>query len=174
MAWVDITTAVQLDSPTKKEIAQVVDARRRGVQPRFYTDENFPMRAVQLLRKMRARVSTAQEAGLTRHPDENHAAYALRRGYVLLTCDRDYLNERKFPLIHCPTIVVFDFGAGSESEMLQAFTAIKAMFGSAEFFDKWIKIDAKRTCWTEYARFLNGTTSKSRFRVFQRRLQEWV
>lgn len=172
MAWVDITTLVQANPPTKKEVAQVIKARQRKAKPRFYADENFPIQATQLLRNGRARVITAQEAGLTRHPDENHAAYALRRGYVLLTCDRDYLNERKFPLTHCPAIVVFDFGSGSVDEILQAFRAIQAMFGSAEFFDKWIKIDAKRTSWTEYARFLDGTTSRSRFRVFHGRLQE--
>ena len=37
-----------------------------------------------------------------------------------------------------------------------------------------VKIDAKRDCWSEYWRFLNGTTSRSRYRVHRGRLQEWV
>lgn len=35
---------------------------------------------------------TVQDVGLRRHRDENHADYALRNGYVLVTCDRDYLD----------------------------------------------------------------------------------
>src|SRR2546422_3774579 len=98
MAWVDVTSSIHFNPPTKKEVEQVLDYRRRKARPRFYTDENFPNPAVDLLREMGGRVVTSQEAGNNRHPDENHAAYALRHGYVLLTCDRDYLNERKFPL----------------------------------------------------------------------------
>jgi len=30
---------------------------------------------------------------------------------ILLTCDRDYLDERRLPLIHSPVIVVCNFGA---------------------------------------------------------------
>ncbi|HEX4310602.1 MAG TPA: DUF5615 family PIN-like protein, partial [Acidobacteriaceae bacterium] len=52
-----------------------------------------------------AQVVTVQEADLRRHPDENHAAFALRYGYILLTCDRDYLDNRKFPLIHCSRLI---------------------------------------------------------------------
>lgn len=174
MAWVDVIKLLRVNPPTKKEVEQVLDYRRRKAKPKFYADENFPNGAARLLRKMGARLLTAQEAGLTKHPDENHAAYALRRGYVLLTCDRDYLNERRFPLIHCPAIVVFGFGSGSIEQIRDAFTCLKTMFGSPQFFDKWIKIDAKRTSWTEYARHLDGTTSRSRYRVFQGRLQEWV
>jgi predicted nuclease of predicted toxin-antitoxin system len=174
MVWVDVIEQLQSNPPTKKEVEQVFDYRRRKAKPRFYADENFPNRAARLLREMGARLITAQEAGLTRHPDENHAEYALRLGYILLTCDRDYLNERKFPVVHCPAIVVFDFGSGTLEEILSAFMSIKTMFGSPQFFDKWIKIDAKRTSWTEYARHLNGTTSRSHYRVFRGRLQEWV
>ena len=61
----------------------------------------------------RVPVLTAQEARLNGHPDENHAGFALKNGCVLLTYDRDYLDEQRFPLIHCLAIAVFDFGSGS-------------------------------------------------------------
>jgi hypothetical protein len=121
-----------------------------------------------------AKVTTAEQARLRRHPDENHAAYALRHGYVLLTCDRDYLDERRFPLIHCPAIVVFDFGSGTAKEIQKSFTCLKTMLGIPQMFDKWIEIDAKREYWTEHIRFLDGTTSRSRYRVYRGNLQEWV
>lgn len=56
---------------------------------------------------------TVKEARLTGHPDENHVAQALRLGRILITCDRDYLDERRFPLIGCPAVAVCDFGSGT-------------------------------------------------------------
>ena len=118
------------------------------------------------------RVTTAQDEGLRRHPDENHAAYPLKHGFVLLTCDRDYLDESRFPLVHCPAIVVFNFGSGSLHEIRQSFACLTTMLGIPQFYDKWVKIDAKPDCWTEYARYLNGTTSRTRYRVHRSQLQE--
>jgi hypothetical protein len=88
-----------------------------------------------------------------RQPDENHAA-SLKHGLILVTCDRDYLNESLFPLIHCPAIVVFDFGSGSLKEIREAFTCLERILASSQSFDKWVKIDAKRDSWTEYSRCL--------------------
>jgi hypothetical protein len=70
--------------------------------PRFYADENFPTAAIEILRRLGANVITVRDARRRGHPDENHTAEALRMGRILITCDRDYLNERRFPLIHCP------------------------------------------------------------------------
>ncbi len=141
---------------------------------RFYADENFPPVARQLLRKMGANVATAQDKGLKRHPDENQAAYALKNGYVLVTCDRDFLDDRKFPLVHSPALVVFDFGSGSVSEIRQAFNCLGTIQRIPQFYDKWIKIDAKRDSWTEHCKFLNGSTSRSRYRIHRGIMQEWV
>ncbi len=70
----------------------------------------------------------------------DHAAYALKRGLVLITCDRrDYLDERRFPLIHCPAIAVFSFGSGSVREIRTWLVCLKRMVGMPQFFDKWVK-----------------------------------
>jgi predicted nuclease of predicted toxin-antitoxin system len=174
MSWVDAVEVARKNPPTKKEMQQVFDYRRRKAKPKFYTDENFPPAAVRLIRSSGLHVLTAQEAALRGHPDENHAAFALKNGRVLLTCDRDYLNEERFPLIHCPAIVVCDFGSGSSYEMRQTFRCLRTMSSFPQIFDKWTKFDAKRESWTEYSRFLDGTTSKARYRVYRGRLQEWV
>jgi hypothetical protein len=174
VGWVNIVEVVRANPPTQKEIDQVRDYQRRKAKVSFYTDENFPSIATQLLRKMRARVTTAQDIGLKRHPDENHAAFALKHGLVLLTCDRDYLDERRFPLIHCPAIAVFSFGPGSVNEIRRSFICLKRAVGMPQFFDKWVKIDASPECWTEYSRHLDGTTSRSRYRVYRGVVQEWI
>jgi hypothetical protein len=175
MGWVNLIELVRDNPPTEKEVEQVLEFRRRKAKARFYADENFPALAVEVLRKIGARVVTVQQVGHRKHPDENHAAYALKHGYILVTCDRDYLDESRFPLIHCPAIAVFDFGSGFRPEEIrQSFTCLQRVLRSPQFFDKWTKIDAKRDSWTEFSRHLDGTTSRSRYRVYRGNLQEWV
>ena len=167
--WIDF----EAEAPNPKEVQEVITYFKRKAKPRFYADENFPEQAISLLRKMGAKVQTARWAGLNRRSDEDHLAYALRTGLVVVTCDRDFLDERRHPLIHCPAIFVFDFGSGTVDEIRQAFTCLAAVLRTPQFFDKWCKVDAKRDCWTEYFRHLDGSTSKRRFRRWQGR-QEWV
>jgi predicted nuclease of predicted toxin-antitoxin system len=174
MGWVNLIELVRANPPKKTEIEQVLKYRRQKAKARFYADENFPLLATQILRSMKARVITVQEIGARKHADENHPAYALKNGLVLLTCDRDYLDERRFPLIHCPTIIVLDFGSGSHDEICQSFTCLKRILSTPQFFDKWTKIDACRAWWTEYSRTLDGATSRSRYRVWRGKIQEWV
>lgn len=174
MSWVNVEESVMANPPNEREKRQVVDLIGRKARPRFYADENFPPVAVAILRRRKADVLTVQEARQSGHPDENHAARALRLGRVLITCDRDYLDERKFPLVHCPAIVVCDFGPGTSNEILKAFDSLGGIFAAPQFFDKWTKIHTNQDCWTEYIRCQDGSTSRHRYRVFRGRLQEWI
>lgn len=117
--WKDLLEIVRKDPCTPKEAREVIDYLKRGAKARFYADENFPSAATELLRSMGARVRTAADADMLGHPDEAHATYALKHELVLLSCDRDYLNKSRFPLISCPAIFVFQFGAGTSEEYLQ-------------------------------------------------------
>jgi predicted nuclease of predicted toxin-antitoxin system len=173
MTWTDIAQLVAANPPTPREIAEVYANIRRRAKARFYADENFPTRATHILRAMRARVRTAQEAHLLGRSDEDHLAYARREESILLTCDRDFLDERRFPLVHSPVLFVFDFGSGSEYEIRLAFRCLKTVLQMPQFFDKWWNIDAGRHGWTETVRHLNGGTSRHRYRLSAGKLQEW-
>jgi hypothetical protein len=174
MAWTDISALVVNDPPPQKQIDEVFQNLRRRAKARFYADENFRARAVSILRAMGAQVRTAQEADRLGDSDESHLAHARRLGFALLTCDRDFLNERRFPIIHSPTVFVFDFGSGSEYEIRLAFRCLKSMLSMPQFFDKWWKYDAGAHGWTVSARHLNGTTSRERYRIWGGRLQVWT
>jgi predicted nuclease of predicted toxin-antitoxin system len=174
MAWTDISVLVARDPPPQSEIDEVFRNLRRRAKARFYADENLPPKAVAILRAMGAQVRTAQECNLLGHPDENHLAYARRCGFVLLTCDRDFLDDGRFPLIHSPAICVFNFGSGSEFEIRLAFRCLKTVLSMPQFFDKWWKYDAGRHGWTVSARHLNGTTTRDRYRIWGGRLQVWT
>jgi predicted nuclease of predicted toxin-antitoxin system len=174
MVWVDVEKLAAESEPSPKEKRQVEDYLARHAKPRFYSDEDFPETAVSLLRRIGARVQTVREAELAHHEDEDHVAYALRNRLILLTCDRDFLNDTRFPLTHCPAIVVFDFGSGSIREMEQAFRCLAPVFTAPQFYDKWCKIDAKRDSWTQYQRYQDGSTSRTRHRLWRGKMQEWV
>ena len=100
MPWIDVEILAAQNPASPKDAAEVLKYLARRAKPRFYADENLPPLAVRLLRQMGARVQTVHERGKTGQPDENHAAYALRNGLILVSCDRDFLDNRKFPLIH--------------------------------------------------------------------------
>ena len=163
-----------MDPPSSREAQEVLDNLARRAKARFYADENFPLKATAILRAMGAKVMTAQDARLTGRSDEDHIAYARSNGLVLVTCDRDFLDERRHPLIHCPAVFVFSFGSGSRAEMRRAFRCLSTVFLMPQFFDKWWKVDAKRDCWSEYVRHKDGSTARSRMRLWRGRLQEWV
>jgi predicted nuclease of predicted toxin-antitoxin system len=174
MPWINLEELVAVDPPSPREAREVLDNLAKRAKARFYADENFPPKAAAILRDLGARVVTAQEAGLVGHPDENHVAYARKNGFVLVTCDRDFLDERRHPLIQCPAIFVFDFGSASTPEIRRAFRCFSTVFRMPQFFDKWWKVDAKRDSWSEYVRHQDGTTDRSRFRLWRGRLQEWA
>ena len=174
MAWVNVEDLWARTPLSRREAEEVMTYLARRAKPRFYADENFPAEAVALLRSMGARVTTAKEAGQRGHPDENHAAYALNNGLILVTCDRDFLNERRFPLIHNPAIFVFDFGNGTTREIRQALKCLGTVFRGPQFYDKWCKVDAHSECWIELSRFRNGTTARTRCRLWRGKIQEWV
>jgi len=174
MPWVYLDHLATENPATKKEIDQILEYRRRKAKAKYYSDENFPAGAVQIVRSSGLHVLTAQEASLRGHPDENHVAFALKNHRILLTCDRDYLDEQRFPLIHCPVIVVCNFGSGSPDEMRQVLRCLRTMSTLPQVYDKWTKVDAKRDSWTEFSRFLEGVTSKARYRLYRGYIQEWV
>jgi predicted nuclease of predicted toxin-antitoxin system len=174
MGWIDLAACLAENPPTPKEIEEVERLGARKAKPRFYADANFPAQAVALLRELGARVTTTHEVHQNGHPDENHIAFALRNRLVFLTCDTDFLDNIRFPLIHCPSIFVFNFGHGTDCEIRQAFQCLGSVFGAPQFFDKWCKVHAKRASWTELSRFRNGRTRRSRFRIWRGRVEEWI
>jgi predicted nuclease of predicted toxin-antitoxin system len=174
MPWVNLDEIVRADPPCEREQREVFEHLARKAKPRFYADENFPSVATEILRLRGADVLTVKETQVTGHPDENHCATALRLGRILITCDRDFLDERRFPLVHCPCIVVCRFGSGTVDEIEKTFACLSGPFTGPHFFDKWIKIDAKRESWVEYIRFGNGTTARTRCRVHRGVRQQWV
>ena len=83
-------------------------AERLVARPRIYADANVPSGIVAHMR-VRLRwdvLFVLEEADLRRAPDVKHyqLAHQLRR--TLVTLDRDYLDDRRFPLECCGGVLV--------------------------------------------------------------------
>ena len=83
-------------------------AERLVARPRIYADANVP---AGLVAHMRGRLHwdvlfVLEDADLRRAPDVKHyqLAHQLRR--TLVTLDRDYLDDRRFPLDGCGGVLV--------------------------------------------------------------------
>ena len=76
---------------------------------KFYADEDVDMRLIRYLRdKHKINIATAIEKGFTSRDDKFHFQEAKRQGRFLLTCDKGYLNHRKFPFNQMLGIVILD------------------------------------------------------------------
>lgn len=74
----------------------------------FYTNENFPIKVVNLLREMGHNVLTSHEAGNAnqRIPDEDVLEFAAKTGRILLTLNRhDFIELHEKISNHAGIIV---------------------------------------------------------------------
>jgi hypothetical protein len=89
-----------------EELGSVV--QRLVARPRIYADANVP---AGLVAHMRARLQwdvlfVLEEPDLRRAPDVKHYQLAQQLRRTLVTLDRDYLDDRRFPLDGCGGVLV--------------------------------------------------------------------
>jgi hypothetical protein len=89
-----------------EELGPVVE--RLVARPRIYADANVPSGIVA---HMRARLLwdvlfVLEQADLRRAPDVKHYQLAQQLRRTLVTLDRDYLDDRRFPLEGCGGVLV--------------------------------------------------------------------
>jgi predicted nuclease of predicted toxin-antitoxin system len=84
------------------------DPGEKPLKLRLLADANFPAGLVLALRKDGIAVQTAQELGIHGLPDEQVAAEAARRGLFLITLDRDFWSDDRFPLRSTRRLVFVD------------------------------------------------------------------
>ena len=83
-------------------------AERLVARPRIYADANVPSGVVAHMR-LRLRwdvLFVLEEADLRRAPDVKHYQLAQQLRRTLVTLDRDYLNDRRFPPDVCGGVLV--------------------------------------------------------------------
>lgn len=82
---------------------------RGAAAPRIYADANIPLRVVEF---MRAQLEwdvlfVLEHEELRRAPDIHHFRLARQLGRTLVTLDRDYIDDRRFPPAEGAGVIVF-------------------------------------------------------------------
>ncbi|MGA2905333.1 MAG: DUF5615 family PIN-like protein [Candidatus Korobacteraceae bacterium] len=105
--------------------------------PRFLVDESLGNDAARLLRDQGYNAKFVEDLGLMGKADDAVFAAAWKDQRIVLTHDRDFLDNRRFPQNRNPGVVVFAVGASGEDDqrLLRAFSAMQSLvsaFGAAE------------------------------------------
>jgi hypothetical protein len=92
--------------------------------PRVYVDANVPMGVVAAMRgRLRWDVLfVIEHDDLRRAPDHQHYARAREFGRTLITLDRDFLDDRRFPPAESPGVIVCS--APDERALVRLLTEI--------------------------------------------------
>ncbi len=83
-------------------------ADRLAGRPRVYIDANMPSGVVAYMRRRLGwdALFVVEHDDLRRAPDGKHYHMARQLGRTLITLDRDYLDDRQFPVSHSPGVIV--------------------------------------------------------------------
>ncbi|MGA2367297.1 MAG: DUF5615 family PIN-like protein [Dehalococcoidia bacterium] len=168
MTWQDIKT--------NKEALRSFDTHFRK-EAKFYADEDIEPIIVELLHDLGFKVQTAGEAGLIGHDDSDHIAHAFRYDRILLTRDKDYLDNQKHPHHRNPGIIVLDIEPITREGLTNVLFLLK--IAVRPYREIWreskilISRDGYITVWEKDHEA--GKRQKSRFRLGPHgSIQEWV
>ena len=90
----------------------------------FYADANLDASIVEVLRILKHDVVTAWEIHSEAHPDEFHFKYAFGSKRVLLTQDKDYLDNDRYPLNLTRGVIVFNVDFGDIGQIARALEVV--------------------------------------------------
>ena len=78
-------------------------------RPRIYADANIPNGVVSFMRVTLGWdvLFVLEQEDLRRAPDIHHYRLARQLGRTLITLDRDYTDDRRFPPVESPGVIVF-------------------------------------------------------------------
>jgi len=106
-------------------------AELQGVERivQFYADHNVDYSIVEALRIKKYDVETARDIGAEKQHDEFHFRRAFRSKRVLLTLDRDFLDNRRFPLSQTHGIIVLNVDTSSIPKLARAVEVVYVILG---------------------------------------------
>jgi predicted nuclease of predicted toxin-antitoxin system len=107
--------------PWRKREIREEDVRRFVAtfegKAKFLVDESFGVEAARVIRDLGWDAEFVCDVALGGRPDEDVMAYAQRERRIILTHDRDFLDDRRFPPHRIPGVIVLP-GANGGTEIL--------------------------------------------------------
>ncbi len=94
----------------------------------FYFDENFPKEIIDALKSNR---SFSKKFGIKSATEINngkddlfHFQYCKKQGFMIVTLDKEFMNDRKYPFDNIPGIVVLSFSKNSFGKIKEALSRV--------------------------------------------------
>ncbi|HPA45850.1 MAG TPA: DUF5615 family PIN-like protein [Thermodesulfobacteriota bacterium] len=114
-----------------------IDDEMRGFRRkiRFLIDENIPAKVCAFLRKKKFNLQTLQEADLNGRDDEAIFQYAKQKDRILITRDRHFLNERRFPLQNSPGVAILSCPSDGDDTLIDLLEQLIDVYGDSH--DLW-------------------------------------
>src|SRR5574337_992187 len=107
----------KLPNPSKKEEETFFVRFRK--KARFLVDEDVDSEVVYFLREQGWNVVSALEVGLNGQPDENVFSFAWKERRMILSHDRGFLDNKKYPVHRNPGIVIIEGGSGDSDKLFR-------------------------------------------------------
>ena len=164
---------LKLGRPDRKDIKAII--RENKGRPKFLVDESLGAEVTRLLRKSGWNATDVFELGINGQPDENVFAKAKSQDRILLTHDRDFLNNHRFPPRLNPGIVVLPGGDGDRRALVNALDELLVIIGETRELWRATKIEiSSQSEWTVLTfNRDDGRVHKSRFRFAKDRGGEY-
>lgn len=146
-----------------------------GFKPKklkLLADAQFPKPIIEELRSAKISVRSITEEGLLRHSDSDILQHANKAGYVLLTLDRDFWDDKKYPLQKIKGIIFIDEPHDRQDQILRALGLVYGCFAKSFSLDWWtgMKIRATLSEFIIKMRTWEGKVSKYAIRLRSGRL----
>ena len=123
---------MEAPDPNKKEAKENESLWRQEKRCKYLVDENLGEGTAWLLRdEWKANVEFAPDVGLSGKSDTEVFAYAWKKCRILITHDRGFLNDRRFPEHRNPGVAVLPGGSGEMKPFYQAVNHMMALMERA-------------------------------------------
>jgi predicted nuclease of predicted toxin-antitoxin system len=96
---------------------------------RFLVDESLGAEVAAVLCRSGYKAFYVRDVALAGHSDEDVFAYAYKKRLIVLTHDRGFLSDRRFPPHRNPGVIVLPGGDGNESALMNALSEVIAIAG---------------------------------------------
>jgi predicted nuclease of predicted toxin-antitoxin system len=159
-----------------KVVQPSYDSPVRKKKARFLVDNSLGIEVAGVLRDLGWNAVEVSELGRARHPDESLFSLAWKERRMLLTHDKDFWDDRRFPPDRNPGVVILPGGSGDESALFEALRmlhSVIAPFGTS-FPGTKISISSDGVLTTKSRDRKTGAMTETRYR-FTRSwdLEEW-
>ncbi len=131
-----------IPEPSKEERKQI--AAEFGKKARFLVDENLDGDTREVIKALGWNTKGVAELGLSGHSDEDVLAAAWREDRMLITNDRDFLDETRFPEHRNPGVIILPVAPLESDAFLGALGLALSTFGPFREAYKKCKIEVNQ------------------------------